>query len=358
MRMEPFRDRDRPIRFRSRGGGIELDQITRLLLDQLQRSFPVETEPYRILAGKLGVAEQDVIERIGQLKEERLVRQISAIFNTGAVGYRSSLIGMAVPEQQTEEAARVINRYPGVSHNYLRPGRFNIWYTIAVPPGKQVEEVVKSLTAASGGWPTLVLPALKKYKLAVVLDVLDESDEGMGSDTPDVPATEASVAFRADADSIRLVRCVQEDLPLVPRPFGQWAERLGCSESELVDRINRWVDQGVVRRFAAVLNHREVGFSANGMVVWSCPLERIDQLGRILASHSEVSHCYYRPAHDDWPYNLYAMVHGRSVDDCEDIAARLAAAIGNKKYRIMFSTKEFKKIRLKLFWEEPSLCCG
>lgn len=105
-----------------------------------------------------------------------------------------------------------------------------------------------------------------------------------------------------------------------------------------------------MRRFAAILNHRQVGFNANGMVVWDCPEGRLDEIGLILATQSEVSHCYYRPGYPDWPYNLYAMVHGRSVDDCQKIAAKLGRVVQLPDYRILFSTREFKKIRLKLFW--------
>jgi DNA-binding Lrp family transcriptional regulator len=106
-----------------------------------------------------------------------------------------------------------------------------------------------------------------------------------------------------------------------------------------------------MRRFAAVLNHRQVGFHANGMVVWDCPVEQMDALGKTLASHAEVSHCYHRPAHPGWPYNLYAMIHGRSVEECRAVAEKLAASIGLPDFRILFSTREFKKIRLKLFWD-------
>ena len=90
--------------------------------------------------------------------------------------------------------------------------------------------------------------------------------------------------------------------------------------------------QGTIRRFAAILNHREVGFRANGMVVWNCPRDRIDEIGAILASYPEVSHCYNRPAYPDWPYNLYAMVHGRSPEECESIAQRLADATGPRQF--------------------------
>lgn len=329
---------------------FSLDVTTRVLLDRIQRSFPLVPTPYAALAEGLEIDSQEVRRRIGALKEEGLLRQISAIFNTGALGYRSSLITMAVPERELERVVAEINRYPGVSHNYLRPGTYNVWYTIAVPPGESLQQTVNDLSLSAGGWPTLILPALKKYKLAVVLDVLEEGEGALNDEPLELPKVESKDFFEPSPDNIRVVRCIQEDLPLTERPFKQWADELEMTEGELLELISRWLEQGFMRRFAAVLNHRQVGFSANGMVVWSCPEERIDEYGRIIASHQEVSHCYHRPAHPVWPYNLYAMVHGRTTEECRKIADRLAEAIHMHDYEILFSTKEFKKIRLKLFW--------
>jgi siroheme decarboxylase len=329
-----------------------LDVIHRQLLDRIQRSFPVVPRPYGVLSESLGIGEPEVRERLASLKDQRLIRQISAIFNTGSLGYRTSLVAMAVPESALEPAVTIINAYPGVSHNYLRLGEFNVWFTIAVPPGKELPEVVEGLTRASGGWPTLILPALRKYKLAVVLDVLEEGEADSSEGRVDHPRTESSTAFQPSEKNIQLVRCVQEDLPLVEEPFAHWGQTLGITENELLGTLEGWLQHGHIRRFAAVLNHREVGFNANGMVVWRCPLDKIDESGSLIASYSEVSHCYHRPARADWPYNLYAMIHGRSEDECEKIAARLAEAIDLREYRILFSLREFKKIRLKLFWDE------
>jgi siroheme decarboxylase len=328
-----------------------LDVTNRVLLDRIQRSFPIVSRPYEALAEGLEIDGREVRERLGRLKRQNLLRQISAIFNTGALGYRSTLVAMEVPEPELERASTAINSYPGVSHNYLRPGSYNMWFTIAVPPGQSLRGIVMRLSEATGGWPTLILPALRKYKLAVVLDVLEEAEGEPVEDRSGPAHLEPSASFRASDENIRVVRCIQEDLPLVERPFLSWGEEVGMTEEELLDLIARWLSHGFVRRFAAVLNHREVGFSANGMVVWNCPPARIDEYGLILASHPEVSHCYHRPGFPVWPYNLYAMIHGRRVDDCHKAAAKLAEEIHLNDYRILFSTREFKKIRLKLFWD-------
>lgn len=330
-----------------------MDTIDRRLLDQIQKSFPIEECPYAVLGERLGVGELEVLKRIENLKAKRLVRQISAIFNTGALGYQSSLVAMAVPEAHVEQAAQVVGAYPGVSHNYLRPASFNLWFTIAVPPGKSVDHVVGRLAYNAGGWPTLILPAVKKYKLAVVLDVLEDSEsDPVTIRFPEAPVEPAD-RFQVCDRNVKLVRCLQEDLPMTPRPFHTLARALGMRGEDLLETVERWLASSWIRRFAAVLNHREVGFGANGMVVWRCDPTRIDAAGAVLAAFPEVSHCYQRPSYPQWPYNLYAMIHGKSEQECRRIAEKLAAAVGLPSYNILFSMKEFKKIRLKLFWDEP-----
>jgi DNA-binding Lrp family transcriptional regulator len=326
-----------------------LDAISRRLLDRIQRSFPLSPAPYADLGESLEIPEREVLERLDALQREGLLRQISAIFNTGGIGFDSSLVAMAVPEEELEQAVEAVNRYPGVSHNYLRPGDYNVWFTIAVPPGESVERVVEEIAREAGGRPFLILPALKKYKLAVVLDVLEDNDGESPAVEP--PVRTGGEPFDPSPENVRVVRCIQEDLPRVSRPFAAWAESLGTTEDRLLERIDDWLERGFIRRFAAVLDHRRMGFGANGMIVWNCPEDRVDEVGTALASRQEVTHCYHRPAHHDWPYNLYAMVHGRSREECRAIAADLAERVGLPDYRILFSTREFKKIRLKLFWD-------
>jgi len=107
-----------------------------------------------------------------------------------------------------------------------------------------------------------------------------------------------------------------------------------------------------MRRFAAILRHRNAGFSANGMIVWKAPEEKIDNIGNTLASFPQISHCYRRPIYPDWQFNLFSMIHARTLEAAEKIAAEMSETVGIKDYKILFSLREFKKERVKYFEEE------
>ncbi len=136
------------------------------------------------------------------------------------------------------------------------------------------------------------------------------------------------------------------------RPYNVIAEKIGVTESEIIERVARFEKTGLLRRIGAVLGHRRAGFSANGMVVWNVPDERIDEVGAVLASFRQVSHCYVRPRLPHWPGNLYTMVHGATKDACKDVVRKMSETTGLEDYRILFSTREFKKTSMVYFADE------
>lgn len=146
---------------------------------------------------------------------------------------------------------------------------------------------------------------------------------------------------RLDEDILRIM---QDDIPLVSRPFKAVADKLGVSEEEVMERVRRMIDSGVVRRFSASIRHRKLGIKANPMIVWKVPEERVEEVGRLFSSFDEVTHCYERAiAPGKWEYNLYTMVHGYDTDSVEAIARKLAKASGIKEYMMLYSVKEYKK---------------
>ncbi|SHF65357.1 transcriptional regulator, AsnC family [Desulfofundulus australicus DSM 11792] len=152
---------------------------------------------------------------------------------------------------------------------------------------------------------------------------------------------------------IEIIRALQEGLPLVSRPFQVLAQKVGLSEEELLNKVREFVKQGIIRRFGAAVRHQDLGYISNAMVVWEVPEEKIEEIGRLMASFDEISHCYQRPSRPpEWPYNLFTVIHGQTRDECEKIAARLSRASGITSYRLLFSLAEFKKSSMKYFMEK------
>ena len=154
-----------------------------------------------------------------------------------------------------------------------------------------------------------------------------------------------------DATDRAIVRATQTGLPLVPRPFDALGEQLGISGKEVMTRMQRMKDVGVIRRIAAVPNHYAIGYTANGMSVWDVADAQVDALGREVGALAFVSHCYRRPRHlPEWPYNLFAMVHGRSRDEVEAQVRVIANVLGAacRAQEVLYSTRILKKTGLRL----------
>lgn len=150
----------------------------------------------------------------------------------------------------------------------------------------------------------------------------------------------------------KIVRLLQGEFPLVAEPYKVLAAEIGITEEQLLARIAAMREEKKIRKMGAVLRHREVGFTANCLCVWNVPDERVDEVARRMAEHPRVSHCYDRNREADWKYNLYTMIHGYSREECENIAAELAAATGIDDRRMLYTKREWKKTSMKYFTEE------
>ena len=147
----------------------------------------------------------------------------------------------------------------------------------------------------------------------------------------------------------KIVMAIQGDLPITPAPYGDIARELGISEELLLDTLKNLCDRGVIRRFGATLRHQKSGFKANAMVAWRVEEARADQVGEIFAGFTEVSHCYHRKPTQDWPYNLYTMVHAGDEADCRETASRMAKKAAVTEYELLFSREELKKTSMQYF---------
>jgi DNA-binding Lrp family transcriptional regulator len=293
--------------------------------------------------------------RIAHVKDLGVLRQLSAIFDTRALGYNSSLVAAKVDPDHVDRGAAAINDHPGVSHNYKRNHDYNLWYTVAVPPGESLEAHIDVLHERSGARVTRMLPTLTLYKIGVKLDMTgqtaaDAKVEVLEHERPERrPDMVAPVLSDLETAAIRVV---QEDLPLVERPFAAEGEEIGCDETAVLDLLRGFKERKLMRRFAAVMNHRSAGYKANAMGVWAVPDEQLDQLGPMMAGFALVSHCYRRPTYEDWPYSVFTMVHGHNARDCEDTIAAIQAETGVDEYALLWSIKEYKKVRVRYFTPE------
>lgn len=335
--------------------GTITDPIDIKLLEQLQVAIPITEHPFRELGHEVGATEEQTLERVRQLKAAKIIRQISAIFDTRSLGYESSLVAARIDPARVDEAAAIISQHPGVSHNYLRSHSFNLWYTIAVSPLSKLglEKTVAWLHRQSAAESTRMLPTLKLFKIGVKFDVGGESRP---DDLDAVVYTEKNRAsdMALTPAEVEFVRILQRDLPITPTPFADYAKELGITLPELQSVHRQFLDSGKMRRFAAVLHHRQAGFSANAMGVWAVPGDdaEVDRAGELMASFRAVSHCYRRPTYPDWPYNIFTMIHGKSRDECEQSLAAIAAKTNIRDHGALYSTKEYKKVRVRYFTPE------
>ncbi|ADI02184.1 MAG TPA: Lrp/AsnC family transcriptional regulator [Syntrophothermus lipocalidus] len=146
-----------------------------------------------------------------------------------------------------------------------------------------------------------------------------------------------------------LIKRLQGDIPLVTEPFAEIAQETGRSQQELIGIITRLKQDGVIRRFGAILGHRQAGFAHNVLVMWEIPENMVDEAGKYMASFREISHCYLRETPDHWPYNMYTMIHGRSEEDVNKVVADIAARFEPSRYRLVRSVREFKKTSMTYY---------
>lgn len=343
----------------------EPDAVDQRLLNELQSDFPLVAQPFAALADRVAdegpaLTEAQVIERVAAMKDGKLIRQISAIFDSRRLGYRTSLVAMQFEPEDLEAGAEVINQHPGVSHNYKRNHRYNLWFTIAVPPGRALEDDVAVLADKARPVKTWLLPTLKLFKIGVNLDMTGGDVAAQEADETNIGLRSAKLwreevgAPELTEEELAAIRALQADLPLAPRPFDTLGAGHGLSGDRLIALAQDFIDRRLMRRFAAVLRHRQAGFRANAMGVWVCPEERLEDVGQTMASFKAVSHCYRRPTYPDWPYNLFTMIHGRHKDDCEAVVEAIREATGLEEYALLYSTKEYKKTRVRYFLDDDA----
>jgi siroheme decarboxylase len=340
------------VRSRKDGAAVPLDAADKRLLNLMQGSFPLVPRPYARVAAEAGLEEAEALARVKRLLDERIIRQVTPIFDTRALGYKSMLVAAKVDPEHPWRAAKIINAHPGVSHNYLRNHDFNIWFTIAVEPDSilGLDGTLEALGREAGATSIRQLPTLKLFKIRMDLEMEGSTADLARAATAVAPAETEPQAY--DERDVAIIRALQGDLPVVPEPYAPAAAELGLTQAALLQHLEGMVERRLLRRVAAILFHRRAGFSANGMGVWKAPDDRVLEIGTRMAAFRGISHCYQRPTYADWPYSLFTMAHGRSKEECDAILDAIAHETGIEERATLYSSTEFKKVRLLYFTDE------
>ncbi|MEA2151609.1 MAG: siroheme decarboxylase [Solirubrobacteraceae bacterium] len=340
------------IRSRKDGSAAPIDAVDRRVLNLMQGSFPLQSRPYAAVAEAAKLAEGDVMTRVQRLLDDRIIRQVTPIYDTRALGYGSMLVAAKVDPEHPWRAAKIINSHPGVSHNYLRNHEFNMWFTLAVEGDSKLglQGTLDILQELTGAQSIRQLPTLKLFKIRMDLEMEGDtkslSTEGVAQEPVDLEGVDYDELDR------EVIRATQGDMPVIPEPFAPAAARLGMEEAKLLEHMTAMQERGILRRVAAILYHRRAGFSANGMGVWKVPEDRIAELGPRMAAFRGISHCYQRPTYEDWPYSVFTMAHGRSKEECDAILDAIAEEFSITERATLYSSTEFKKIRLMYFTDD------
>jgi siroheme decarboxylase len=342
------------VKVRSRAGGsaVPLDDLDRRLLNLMQGSFPLAPRPYAAVARAAEIGEDEVLARVSRLVEQRIIREITPIYDTRALGYASMLVAAKVDAEHPHRAAEIINSHPGVSHNYLRDHDFNLWFTVAVEPDSALglQGTLDVLQRLTGAESIRQLPTLKLFKIRMDLE-MEKGTDALSTLAEAAEPAETEPQPYDDVD-IEIIRATQGKQPVVAEPYAEPAARLGMPVNALLAHMQGMIERRLLRRVAAILFHRRAGFSANGMGVWKVPEERIPELGPRMASVRGVSHCYQRPTYPDWPYSVFTMAHGRSKEECDAILDSIAEMPGIEGRDTLYSSTEFKKVRLLYFTDD------
>jgi DNA-binding Lrp family transcriptional regulator len=340
------------LRQRKDGAAIPLDESDRKLLNLMQGSFPIARRPYAEVAVAAGLPEAEVLARVQRLLDGRIIRQVTPIYDTRALGYSSMLVAAKIDVEQLWRAAKVVNAHPGVSHNYRRNHEFNMWFTIATAPDSPLglAGTLEVLQTQTGAESIRQLPTLRLFKIRMDLEMEGDTQALSQAGAAQEPADPDPVPY--DDLDVAVIGATQGDMPVVPEPYEAAAQRLGMDTEALLEHLRGMADRGLLRRVAAILFHRRAGFSANGMGVWKVPEDRVMDFGPRMASFRGISHCYQRPTYEDWPYSVFTMAHGRSQQECDAILDAIAEDTGIDERATLYSSTEYKKVRLLYFTED------
>ncbi|MDQ2091773.1 siroheme decarboxylase subunit beta [Marimonas arenosa] len=318
-----------------------LHTIDQSLLDDFQRDFPLVPRPFAEMARRIGIGEDEVIDRLKALQSGGAVTRVGATVRPNTAG-ASTLAALAVPEDKIDDVAALVGQEDGVNHSYLREHDWNLWFVATAPDAVALNRSLARIKTRSG-LPLLDLRLKRPFNIDLGFSL-------RGRTARPCSTTDADLSVLRESDR-PILHGLSRGLALVPRPFAALASQLGLGESALIARIRALCDARLITRIGVIVRHRAVGWSSNAMVVWNLPESLIEAAGKKLARVPGVTLCYQRDTVPGvWPYGLFSMIHARSRPDALTVLARAAALpeLAGADHRVLFSTRCFKQTGAQL----------
>ncbi|NRG18214.1 Lrp/AsnC family transcriptional regulator [Rhizobiales bacterium] len=308
------------------------------LLDRWQHDFPLVPHPFQVIAGELDLREREVLERFRTLQANNAISRIGAVLAPNTVG-ASTLAAVCVEKADIAEAVRLINMEPGVNHNYERDHKVNLWFVVTAADEAALDVSLERISSRLGK-DVLDLRLERPFHLDLGFSI-----EGRPEDSLVKRRLRPADASAIEPEDREVLAALQDGLPFVFRPFYEIGRRAGRSEADVLARLARLSQAGVIRRFGVVVKHRTLGFGANAMVVFDIADDDVDAVGERLSHVPGVTLCYRRRRATGWPFNLYCMVHARSRAQAEPVIERVKRLTGltRRDMAVLFSTKCFRQ---------------
>jgi DNA-binding Lrp family transcriptional regulator len=310
------------------------------LLNDFQRGFPLCRQPFAVIAERLHMSEQTALERLRAFHDQGVVSRVGAVFAPRTIG-ASTLAALSVPDSRLEHVAAAVNARPEVNHNYEREHRYNLWFVATALDESRLDEVLREIERGAECGSVLSLPLMQEYRIDLGFDL-----SGAGLPPHTLPPVRSPAPVMLQPEQRRLVAALQSGLPLVSSPYAAVAQAAGFGEEEVLRTLERWIEEGTIRRFGVILRHRELGYGANAMAVWDVADAQTDTLGARVARQRDVTLCYRRGrALPEWRYNLFCMIHGRSREAVLWRLDELEGECGLADFHsaVLFSRRRFKQ---------------
>jgi DNA-binding Lrp family transcriptional regulator len=323
-----------------------MNDLGRQFINRYQGGFPIEEQPYARVAAELGTDSATLMALIQDLLEQGELSRFGPLYDASSMGGSLTLAALSAPEDRFDEVAAQVNVMPEVAHNYQREHELNMWFVIATETPEALQQTIGRIEQATN-LPVYNFPKIQTFYLGLWLLL----DEDSNVSTRPIPGPLKQGGMIIDELDRCIVQATQAGLALQTAPYTEIAGVCNCDTQTVLQRMQRMLERGVIRRIGAIPNHYRMGLRANGMSVWDVSDEKLQELGARIGRLDFVSHCYERPRHLPlWPYNLFAMVHGHDRAEVMSKIDHIHEILGNgcKQHDVLFSTRILKKTGLRL----------